>query len=132
MSVLYDSWKDVPEEEWHWENFTPREISCRGTGRLLLNDQAMDMIQLLRYRVNKPIILVSAYRSPEHNKAVGGARFSKHMRGEAFDVSMVNHDPAEFLEDALDCGFLGVGYYHGMNFLHIDLGPKRTWGHRWF
>jgi zinc D-Ala-D-Ala carboxypeptidase len=45
----------------------------------------------LRVRVGKPLILRSAYRSPEHNRAVGGAKASKHMEGIAFDIAMANH-----------------------------------------
>ena len=33
------------------------------------------------------MIVLSAYRSPEHNRAVGGAEASKHMEGIAFDVA---------------------------------------------
>jgi uncharacterized protein YcbK (DUF882 family) len=35
----------------------------------------------LRDRLGKPLIVRSAYRSPEHNRAVGGATQSKHMDG---------------------------------------------------
>ena len=38
------------------------------------------------------LIVRSAYRSPEHNRTVGGARASKHLEGIAFDVAMANHE----------------------------------------
>jgi len=44
-------------------------------------------------------IVRSAYRSPEHNRVVGGAKYSKHFEGIAFDIAMANHDP-EALEAA--------------------------------
>ena len=37
-------------------------------------------LQALRDRLGKPLIVRSAYRSPEHNRAVGGATRSKHLR----------------------------------------------------
>ncbi len=56
----------------------------------------MDKLQALRDRLGKPLIVRSAYRSPEHNRAVGGAPGSKHMQGTAFDIAMSNHDPTAF------------------------------------
>ena len=47
-----------------------------------------------------PIAIRSAYRSPEHNKRVGGAKASKHLEGTAFDISMANHDPETFIAAA--------------------------------
>lgn len=46
---------------------------------------ALDKLQALRDRLGKPLIVRSAYRSPEHNRAVGGATRSKYMEGAAFD-----------------------------------------------
>ena len=120
--------RDVPQNFWRWKNFSPTEIACRGTGQLKLHPEALDKLQALRDRLGKPLILRSAYRSLEHNRAVGGAKASKHMDGTAFDVAMSNHDPAAFEAAAREVGFLGFGYYPRSGFMHIDLGPARTWG----
>lgn len=122
--------RDVPQDFWRWKNFSPAEIACRGTGQLKLHPEALDKLQALRDRLGKPLILRSAYRSPEHNRAVGGAKASKHMDGTAFDVAMGNHDPVAFETAARDAGFLGFGYYPRSGFMHIDLGPARTWGNK--
>jgi hypothetical protein len=126
----YQNWKDVKPEEWRWKNFTPREIACKGTGQLMVDETALDKLQELRDALGVPLIIVSAYRSPEHNKAVGGAQNSYHMKGCAFDVSMANQDPDVFEIAAREVGFRGFGYYAKQGFLHIDLGPARTWGAR--
>ncbi len=42
-------------------------------------------LEMIRTRLAVPIIVTSGYRSPEVNAAVGGARNSQHMRGEAVD-----------------------------------------------
>ncbi len=122
--------RDVPAHLWHWPNFSPAEIACRGTGQLKLHPEALDKLQALRDRLGKPLILLSAFRSPEHNRAVGGAPRSKHMDGTAFDVSMANHDPVAFEAAAREVGFLGFGFYPRSGFIHIDLGPARQWGER--
>jgi hypothetical protein len=88
----------------------------------------MDKLQSLRNRLGKPLIVRSGYRSPSHNRAVGGAPASKHMLGTAFDIAMSNHDPVTFAEAARAVGFLGFGTYPRSGFMHIDLGPARSWG----
>lgn len=127
---FYRHWRDVPQSAWRWPNFSPGEIACRGTGKLLVNEAALDKLQSLRGRLGKPLIVRSAYRSPEHNRAVGGARRSRHLDGAAFDISMANHDPVAFEAAARAVGFLGFGYYPRSGFIHIDLGPARQWGAR--
>ena len=120
--------RDVPDSLWRWRNFSPAEIACRGTGQLKLHPEALDKLQGLRDRLGKPLIVRSAYRSPQHNRNVGGAPRSKHMDGTAFDIAMSNHDPVKFAEAARAVGFLGFGTYPRSGFMHIDLGPTRVWG----
>jgi zinc D-Ala-D-Ala carboxypeptidase len=115
---------------WRWKNFSPAEIACRGTGKLLINEPALDKLQALRDRLGKPLIVRSAYRSPEHNRAVGGASRSKHLDCLAFDIAMANHDPVAFETAAREVGFLGFGFYPRSGFMHIDLGPERKWGEK--
>ena len=129
-TTFYDHWRDVPESAWRWPNFSPAEIACRGTGKLLITASALDKLQALRDRLGKPLIIRSAYRSPEHNRAVGGATRSKHMDGAAFDIAMSNHDPVAFEAAARAVGFLGFGFYPRSGFIHVDLGPARSWGQR--
>jgi len=129
-TMTYKHWRDVPEGAWRWTNFSPAEIACRGSGSLRLNEEALDKLQALRDHLGKPLIVRSAYRSPAHNKAVGGAPRSKHMDGTAFDIAMANHDPVAFEAAAREVGFLGFGYYPRSGFMHIDLGPARQWGER--
>ena len=123
-------YSEVPERIWRWKNFSPAEIACRGTGQLKLVPEALDKLQALRDRLGKPLIVRSAYRSPEHNRAVGGAKASKHMDGIAFDIAMANNDPVAFEVAAREVGFLGFGYYPRSGFMHIDLGPARSWGEK--
>jgi uncharacterized protein YcbK (DUF882 family) len=50
------------------------------------------------------------------------------MLGTAFDIAMSNHEPATFAATARAVGFLGFGTYPRSGFMHIDLGPARSWG----
>lgn len=126
--TYFNHWKDVPKEIWRWKDFSPQEIACHADGSLLLNEEAMDRLQKLRDDIAKPMRILSGYRSPEYNKSIGGVLKSKHMKGEAFDISMVGHNPSVFFDAAKNAGFLGFGFYPESNFMHIDLGPLRHWG----
>ena len=103
-TTTYAHFRDVPESAWRWPSFSPAEIACRGTGAIKINSEAMDKLQFLRNRLGKPLIVRSGYRSPSHNRAVGGAPASKHMLGTAFDIAMSNHDPVAFAEAARAVG----------------------------
>jgi zinc D-Ala-D-Ala carboxypeptidase len=124
----YTHWSKVPKSAWRWKSFSPQEIACKGTGSIAINEAAIDKLQALRDKLGRPLLLTSAYRSPEHNKRVGGAKNSQHMLGIAFDVRMENQDPQKFEAAARAVGFTGFGYYPKQGFMHIDTGAKRSWG----
>jgi len=131
MKREFTSYKTVPTSIWDWSSFSPREMACKGTGKLIIDTEAMGKLQHLRSVLGKPMLITSAYRSPEHNKRVGGAKRSKHLEGIAFDVRMDNHDPHTFEAAARAAGFTGFGYYPKSGFMHIDTGPERSWGTPW-
>lgn len=135
QGILYRTAAAVPMEPWEWPNFTPQELACKGTGYVMIDPDAMDKLQALRDYLGKPLYINSAFRSQKHNTAVGGAKGSMHRQARAFDVSMHNHDPAEFEAAARAVGFTGFGFYPpkngGYNFIHVDTGRARFWGERW-
>lgn len=115
---FFEHYRDVPKRYWRWENFKPKEIACKGTGKLLVHERSMDMLQELRYGIGLPFYINSGYRSPEHNTAVGGAKNSFHMRGMAFDINLRNLNRDELVRMAVEIGFRGIGYYN--SFQHVD------------
>ena len=44
------------------------------------------LLDPIREAVGRPILVNSGYRSPEHNRRVGGSPTSDHMRGLAADI----------------------------------------------
>lgn len=126
--MLYSHYSEVPEEVWHWPNFTPSEIASKGDGSIRVNADALDKLQRLRELVGKPLFLTSAYRDRLHNARVGGAPRSRHRLGTAFDISLSNHqgEKDKLIELAKQVGFLGFGVSYN-SFLHVDTGPRRQW-----
>ena len=126
-------WRNVQDWPAWCVNFSPIELACRGTGRLKIHVPTLRRLQTLRASVGRPMIVTSGYRSPEHNRAVRGARNSQHVEGRAFDIRMENHCPNRFESKARQAGFTGFGFYPQArnNFMHVDTGPAREWGTRW-
>lgn len=88
-------------------------------------------LNAIRSRFGKPIIINSGYRSPEHNKAVGGVANSQHVKGMAADIRPTDLKDLSELQKICDemnpNG--GVGYYN--TFVHVDVrGEKARWDNR--
>lgn len=89
-------------------------------------------LQLIRNHFNAPITINSAYRSPAHNKAVGGAKNSQHLYGRAADIVVQGVAPdvvADTIENLINEGVIsqgGLGRYN--TFTHYDIrGYKARW-----
>lgn len=87
-------------------------------------------------RVGKKLYINSAYRSPAKNANTdGAARNSLHMSGLALDISWAgsgittSEERERFIAIASQEGIGGIGTYRGnvTPFIHIDVGPRRTW-----
>ena len=92
-------------------------------------------LEVLRAHFNAPVTVNSAYRSPEHNAAVGGAKNSQHLLGKAADVVIRGVSPdetADAIEFLIEVGLMkegGVGRYD--TFTHYDIrGNKARWDFR--
>lgn len=111
---------------WFWPNFTPKEIACKGDGMIVIDRPSMDALQRLRTLIGKPLIINSAYRSPNYNKKIGGAPKSQHLLGKAFDIRLTTEVTREKIHQfAPAAGFNGIGDYN--TFVHVDTGPQRYW-----
>lgn len=128
----YDHFSKVPKGAWPWKHFSPRELACKGTGRIKIHKPTMNKLEVVRRILGVPMYITSAYRSPSHNAAVGGAKNSQHLQGRAFDVRLDNINPHNLEAAARQAGFSGFGFYRSQNFIHIDTGPDRSWGKRWW
>lgn len=89
----------------------------------------LDRWEKVQGQFGKQLVLISGYRDPAHNEAVGGANRSQHMEHRAIDIdvsSMSKEDRIRLIETASAAGFTGIGVY--ANSLHLDTGPRRAWG----
>ena len=92
-------------------------------------------LEVLRAHFNVPVTLTNAYRSPDHNIAVGGSKNSQHLLGKAADIKIKGIAPnevADAIEFLIDMGLMkegGLGRYD--TFTHYDIrGTKARWDFR--
>lgn len=95
-----------------------------------LTAEAKSAMEALEAAIGKKLKVNSAFRDPEHNKRVGGAKNSQHTHGNAFDVDVTGmsiEERQELIRQARRAGFGGIGVYK--NALHFDVANERNWGH---
>ena len=121
----------LPDPDRLSDHFRRHEFACRccGTGGDKMDPKLIFLMEKLRIILGQPIYITSGYRCPAHNKAVGGAASSYHMKGMAADITVPKLSPFDVARAAEVLGFGGIGTYTtGQNyFTHVDIGPRRKW-----
>ena len=122
------------------KNFSKSEFDSKDGApmphEVLFNVQKLaNQLQALRNVVNAPIRINSAYRSPSHNKKIGGVPNSQHVFGRAADIVVKGKTPlqvAQIIEGMIASGDMlqgGIGVYD--TFTHYDIrGSKARWDFR--
>ncbi|WP_432406758.1 YcbK family protein [Wukongibacter sp. M2B1] len=102
------------------KNFRLSEFICKERKQeVLIADRLVEKLQALRDKLNKPITIVSAYRSPSYNKKINGSPKSQHIYGRAADIKVSGIRTEEVANIAIKLGFKGVGIYD--TFTHVDI-----------
>lgn len=114
-------------------HFSADEFRCKCCGELhpsgvMPPRELLEILEDTRAHFGAPVSITSGYRCPRHNAAVGGAKASRHMEGDAADIKVKGVSPAKvhaYLDRRVgDRG--GVGRYN--SFTHVDVrGYKSRW-----
>lgn len=117
------------------EHFFADEFWCRGQDQgtcncnhsLKIDPRLIELLEQLRAEIGGyPLIINSGYRCPDHNAAIGGARYSQHCMGTAADIACPdNLTMPEFLWYVEQLPFDGIGYYYRGS----CTGPSAGWIH---
>ena len=128
-------WKEA--ETWPWTKFTPIEMACRGTGRIVVTHGFMDRLMELRTKLGKPMHVTSGCRTTEHNNDIGGKERSFHICDDPLDRQQRGCLAVDVA--ATDGPYRGqlfaIAYNHGWTvgwnarrgFLHLDRRVDVGW-----
>ncbi len=117
-------------------HFTESEMCCRYNYREIPADvyanlmELRDCLNVLGQKFLPPRVLTCAYRNPEHNARVGGARRSMHLTGNACDIADADCKLKSFLRqnpDALvHAGLYAEDYAHTPTWVHLQRVPPKS------
>lgn len=110
-------------------NFKIKEFACTdGSDPIFIDNDLVNILQKIRNHFGKPITINSAYRTPTHNKKVGGETYSQHLYGKAADIKIAGVTPEEIAKyvETLMTNTGGIGIYS--SFCHIDVRSTKS---RW-
>ena len=110
------------------KHFKIREFRCKHCGKVKLDIDLLVKLEELRKVVgNRAIVINSGYRCPIHNKNVGGAPGSQHMKGTAADIRVIGMSTNLVYKHANEVfSNGGVGKYN--TFTHVDVrGYRARW-----
>lgn len=87
--------------------------------------ETAELLQRIREHLQRPIIVTSAYRGPEVNRAVGGVTSSDHTRGQAADIVVPSFGTPYQVAKALapQVSVLGIGQ------LLLEQVGSKSWVH---
>jgi uncharacterized protein YcbK (DUF882 family) len=111
-------------------NFKSTEFDCKCKGycsTTLIDKELVIYLQRIRNHFGKAVVINSGYRCSKHNKAVGGASASRHLKGSAADIVVKGVKPLEVAKYCEAIGIKGIGLYD--TFCHID---TRTTKYYWY
>ena len=100
-------------------NFKISEFRSKdGADKILIDKEMIFILQKIREIANKAVNINSAYRTVDHNKAVGGEKNSYHLYGRAFDIKSSGLSVDNVCNIANTLGIKGIIKYP--TFTHID------------
>ena len=107
-----------------WYGTTPKPLSHQWTQ--LSTYQVKENVRRLMWRLealrakagNRPVIVTSGFRYYTYNTSIGGAKNSRHIYGQAADISIKGVSNSRVSELARQSSFGGIGMYK--NFVHVD------------
>ncbi len=106
------------------KHFKSEEFECKHCGKVIIESKLIEVLEKLRNKLGKPVIITSGYRCEEHNKEIGGVPNSAHVRGYAVDIKAISSKTRyEIVNFLLLEGIKRIGI--AGNFIHFDVDPEK-------
>lgn len=121
-------------------HFAQHELECPCCGLCRVDSRLLDLLEAIRERVDRPMILNSGVRCLAHNSSIGGSPHSAHMpwlfgadgwvidhrlgQGMAADIRCSNSGQRwDLLAAALALGCRRIGVVGYRSWVHVDVAP---------
>jgi hypothetical protein len=113
-----EKWKEIKhfkEEEF----YSPDLQECRMQYGFVRSLDRARTIAGIPFKIN------SGYRTPEHNRKVGGKSTSSHLKGLAADISCTSSSQRiKIVQGLIDSGFRRIGIAD--TFIHVDSDTDKS------
>ena len=90
----------------------------------------LNVLDPLRARIGRPIIITSGYRSQRVNELVGGSKTSQHLSGKAADIHVQGYTPQQmdivYQTIQKCCDFDQLIFYPSKNIIHISWNGNKN------
>lgn len=108
------------------ENFKVSEFACKdGSDEIKVDTDLVVILQKIRDHFGKPVNINSGYRTPAHDKAVGGSGSGYHTKGQAADIVVSGVDSLTVGLYAAELLGTSGGIEIGNGYCHIDTRANR-------
>jgi uncharacterized protein YcbK (DUF882 family) len=108
------------------ENFSREEFACKcGCGLNTVDAELLNIIQAIRDHFSVKVTINSGNRCKTHNKTIGGAPSSWHIKSRAADVVVEGIAPRLVAEAAAQYGASGIKTYS--SWTHVDTRNGPIW-----
>lgn len=144
LSLYYDARKESLEVQFRDARGRPIPSALKKIAQFLRSPDGgthaidiglLDRVDALQDHFDEPVIeVISGYRSPDYNRGLketghAVANESLHLEGRAIDIHLDTVTEEAVRDFALAQKMGGVGWYPQNDFVHIDVGEIRQWGH---
>lgn len=119
-------------------HFNLREFMCPCCLCVKIHPALIEALEKIRrYLGQRPVVVTSGYRCPDHNSKIGGASSSDHLFGWAADIVVQGVAPQRIARAAASFSqtVKRIGTYPDRNCVHIGVvsrpGLPSRWGGWW-
>lgn len=115
--------------------FKHNELQCSHCGLNKMQKPFLLWMDSVREEYGSGLVVTSAYRCPEHNKAVSSTGLTgPHTTGQAMDIAVDRGEAYKIIQIAMNRGVrgLGVNQKGDKRFIHLDLldsGRPTVWSY---
>lgn len=103
-------------------HFKVREFACKDDSQVVfIDDYLYTILDILRHKIGKPVIITSGYRTPSWNAKCNGAKYSYHMRGMAADIRVDGMSAKELAKELDKIVPNGCGIIVYNTWVHFDV-----------